>query len=71
METSTQRGEEEILNLKGQEIQIEIVQNIDSKRCEIIDHALAGFSAPQTMKIFGYIKKKRIIVLINSSNAHR
>jgi hypothetical protein len=31
---------------------------------------LAGISTPQTLKIKGYIKKKKVIVLIDSSSTH-
>jgi hypothetical protein len=31
---------------------------------------LDGISIPQTLKIKGYIKKKKVIVLIDSGNAH-
>jgi hypothetical protein len=33
-------------------------------------NALAGISTPQTLKIEGYIKKKKIIVLIDSGSTH-
>jgi hypothetical protein len=33
-------------------------------------NALAGISTPQTLKIEGFIKKKKIIVLIDSSSTH-
>jgi hypothetical protein len=33
-------------------------------------NALAGISTPQTLKIEGYIKKKKVIVLIDSGNTH-
>jgi hypothetical protein len=33
-------------------------------------NALAGISTPQTLKIEGYIKKKRVIVLIDSGSTH-
>jgi hypothetical protein len=31
---------------------------------------LAGISTPQTLNIKGYIKKKKVIVLIDSGNTH-
>jgi hypothetical protein len=31
---------------------------------------LAGISTPQTLKIEGYIKKKKVIVLIDSGSSH-
>jgi hypothetical protein len=31
---------------------------------------LAGISTPQTLKIEGYIKKKKVIVLIDSASTH-
>jgi hypothetical protein len=45
MEASTQMGEEELVNLKEQEKYVEILHNIDSDRCEIFVHALAGLSS--------------------------
>ena len=33
-------------------------------------HALVGISTPQTLKIEGYIKKKKVIVLIDFGNTH-
>ena len=33
-------------------------------------HALAGISTPQTLKIEGYIKKKKVTVLIDSGSTH-
>ncbi len=33
-------------------------------------NALVGISTPQTLKIEGYIKQKKVIVLIDSSNSH-
>ena len=33
-------------------------------------HALAGISTPQTLKIEGYIKKKKVTMLIDSVITH-
>ena len=33
-------------------------------------NALVGITTPQTIKIEGHIKKKKIIVLIDSGNTH-
>ena len=33
-------------------------------------NALAGITTPQTLKIEGHIKKKKVIVLIDSSSTH-
>ena len=33
-------------------------------------NALAGITTPQTLKIEGYIKKKKVIVFINSGSTH-
>ena len=33
-------------------------------------HALAGISTPQTLKIEGYIKMKKVIVVIDSGSNH-
>jgi hypothetical protein len=46
------------------------VHNIDSDKCEIYVHALAGLSTPQTLNIVGYIKKQKVIVLIDSGSTH-
>ena len=42
----------------------------NNERCEIYVHALAGFLTPQTLNIAGYIKKQRVIVLIDSRRTH-
>jgi hypothetical protein len=33
-------------------------------------HALAGINTPQTLKIQGYIKKKKVTMLIDSGSTH-
>eukprot|EP01018_Ginkgo_biloba_P037916 Gb_05995 [translate_table: standard] len=33
-------------------------------------HALAGIAAPQTLKVEGYIKKEKVIILIDSRSTH-
>jgi hypothetical protein len=33
-------------------------------------HALTGFSSPQTLKIIGYIKHHKVIILVDSGNTH-
>jgi hypothetical protein len=33
-------------------------------------NALTGFSAPQTLKIIGYIKHKKVIILVDSGSTH-
>ena len=33
-------------------------------------HALSSFSAPQTLKVVGFLKKQKVIVLIDSSSTH-
>jgi hypothetical protein len=33
-------------------------------------NALTGFSAPQTLKLIGYIKNWKVIILIDSGNTH-
>jgi gas vesicle protein len=52
--------------------QDENVVGISSKELTpmISCNALAGISTPQTLKIKGYIKKKKVIVLINSGSTH-
>jgi hypothetical protein len=49
MEASIQMDEEELVNLKEQEKDAEILHNIDM--CEICVHALASLSIPQNLKI--------------------
>ena len=46
------------------------MHNIDSDKCEIYVHALAGLSTPQTLNIVGYIKKQKVIVLIDSGSTY-
>jgi hypothetical protein len=46
------------------------VHNVDSDRCEIVIHALTSFSTPQTLNIAYYIKKQKVIVLIDWSSTH-
>jgi hypothetical protein len=33
-------------------------------------HALTGFSTPQTLKLIGYIKHRKVIILVDSGNTH-
>jgi hypothetical protein len=33
-------------------------------------HALTGISSPQTLKLIGYIKHQKVIILIDSGNTH-
>ena len=46
------------------------MHNIDLDKCEISVDALVGLSTPQTMKIVGYIKKQKVIVLIYLGSTH-
>jgi hypothetical protein len=55
--------ENEILELKEQETSEEITPTISC-------NALVGITTPQTLKIEGYIKKKKVIVLIDSDSTH-
>jgi hypothetical protein len=64
IEASAQMGEEELVNLKEQEKDVEIFHNIDLDMCEIFIHALEGLSAPQTLNFARYIKKQKVIVLL-------
>jgi len=36
----------------------------------ILLNALTGFSAPQTLKLIGYIKHMKFIILVESGSAH-
>jgi hypothetical protein len=50
---------------------VKILHSIDQDtKCEILVHALVGVSTPQTLKIIGYIKKQKIIVLVDSGSTH-
>jgi len=44
----------------------------DSPKVEpmIYLHALTGFSTPQTLKLIGYIKHKKSIILVDNGNTH-
>jgi hypothetical protein len=44
--------------------------NINLDRCEISINALVGLSVPQTLEIVGYIKKQKLIVLIDLGSTH-
>jgi hypothetical protein len=33
-------------------------------------NALTGFSAPQTLKLIGYIKNRKVIILVDSGSTH-
>ena len=55
--------ENEILKEKKEETIEEITPTISC-------NALAGITTPQTLKIEGYIKKKKVIVLIDSGSTH-
>jgi hypothetical protein len=33
-------------------------------------HALTGFSSPQTLKLIGYIKHRKVIILVDSGSTH-
>jgi carbamoylphosphate synthase small subunit len=52
--------------------QDEDVEDIYSKEMTptISCHALVGISTPQTLKIEGYIKNKKVIVLIDYGSTH-
>jgi len=66
MEAFAQMDEEEMVNLKEKEKDVEIMHDID--RCEIYIHALVGLSAPQTINIVGYIKKQQVKIFTLSSH---
>jgi hypothetical protein len=42
----------------------------NNERCEIFVHALVGLSAPQTLIVEIYIKKKKVIILIDLGSTH-
>jgi hypothetical protein len=47
-----------------------VVNPVESAEPVISLHALSGISAPQTLKIKGYIKHKLVVVLIDSGSTH-
>lgn len=51
MNSFTERGKEESMNLIEKETNVEIMHTIDSNRCEIYVHALSSLSKTQTLKI--------------------
>ena len=63
-------GEEEILSKQNQITNVESMHNIDPNWCEVLVRALEVVPAPETIKIVGYIKKQKVIVLINSRSTH-
>jgi hypothetical protein len=64
--------EEEEQEHEQEPSQDENVESISSKELTptILCNALAGISTPQTLKIEGYIKNKKVIVLIDSGSTH-
>jgi hypothetical protein len=52
--------------------QDENIESISSEKLTptILCNALSGISTPQTLKIKGYIKNKKVIVLIDSGSTH-
>jgi hypothetical protein len=64
--------EEEEQEHEQEPSQDENVESISSEELTpmILCNELAGISTPQTLKIEGYIKKKRVIVLIDSGSTH-
>jgi hypothetical protein len=70
VEASIEMGEEELVNLKEREKDVEILHKIDPDRCEIYIHALIGLLAPQTLKVAIYIKKTNVIVIFYYGSTH-
>ena len=70
IEASIEMGEEEMMSLKEQENYLQILHNIDTNKCGIFVHALAGVSTPQTLNIVGYVKNKNVTIFIYSSSTH-
>ena len=44
--------------------------NLEEITPTIFSHALVGFNTPQTLKIEGYIKKKKVTFLTNFGSTH-
>ena len=50
----------------------DITPPLDPPKVEpvIFLNALTGFSAPQTLKLIGYIKHYKVIILVDSGSTH-
>jgi hypothetical protein len=51
---------------------IDMTQPFDPLKVELIIsmNSLTGFSAPQTLKLIGYIKHRKVIILVDSGSSH-
>ena len=62
--------EEEEENEQEEDIHQEPTQEEEEMSPTILCNALAGITTPQTLKIEGHIKKKKVIVLIDLGSTH-
>ena len=63
-------GEEEGEEGEEDMVQLSPIED-DEEECPTLSiHALAGISTPQTLKVEGYIKKEKVIILIDSGSTH-
>jgi hypothetical protein len=48
------------------------LEPVDAPKVEplISLHALTGFSTPQTLKLIGYIKNRKFIIMVDSGSTH-
>ncbi len=65
-----EEGKKEQETLKEEDIHQEPTPEKEEMNLTISCNALAGITSPQTLKIKGYIKKKKLIMLIDSGSTH-
>ena len=75
IDVTDNNSSEEAPPLGGPEDEVEEIQKDNElpatpKEPVISLHALAGIYAPQTLKIRGFIKNRRVVVLIDSGSTH-
>jgi len=67
-------SEEDVFFLPVDELPLpsELTPLSDSPKYELVIslNALTGFSAPQTLKLIGYIKYRKVVILVDSSSTH-
>ena len=62
--------EEEEENEQEEDIHQELTLEEEEMSLTILCNALAGITTPQTLKIEGHIKKKKVVVLIDLGSTH-
>ena len=63
-------GEKKLFYIDYEENEEKEQETLEEITPTISCNALAGITTPQTLKIEGYIKKKKVIVLIDSGSTH-